>query len=66
MGPDLMPLSIEPGDLALMQALEAADPGTALASLELDQEPAERLERARRLIRQGVLLPRHPLLGTRP
>ncbi|MFN5119027.1 MAG: class I SAM-dependent methyltransferase [Cyanobacteriota bacterium] len=66
MGPDLMPLSIEPGDLALMQALEAAAAGTALGSLELDQEPAERLERARRLIRQGVLLPLQPRLGTAP
>ena len=31
MGPDLQPLSIEPEDLALMQALEAAPGGTPLA-----------------------------------
>jgi SAM-dependent methyltransferase len=56
MGPDLQPLSIEPEDLALMQALEAAPAGTPLAALTLPMPLAERAERARGLIREGVLL----------
>ena len=56
-GPDLMPLTIEPQDLALMLALEEAPAGTAIAALPLDLPPEERAERARRLITARVLLP---------
>jgi SAM-dependent methyltransferase len=55
--PDLRPLEIEPGDLALMEAYEAAPAGTSLGALPLAMGEAERLERARRLIQQRVLLP---------
>lgn len=57
LGPDLLPLTIEAGDLALMQALEAAPSGTAIGELSLTMEAAERAERARRLIAVRVLQP---------
>ena len=57
LGPDLLPLTLAEQDLALMQAVEAAAPGTALAALPLTLSPAERAERARGLIRSRVLLP---------
>jgi len=54
LGPDLMPLTIEAQDLALVQAVEAA-PACPLGSLELNQDPAERCVRIRRLMGLGVL-----------
>ncbi|MEB3200784.1 MAG: class I SAM-dependent methyltransferase [Synechococcaceae cyanobacterium] len=54
--PDLQPLDLDPGDLELMQALEAAPAGTVLAELPLAMDGKERAERARRLLRQRVLL----------
>jgi hypothetical protein len=57
LGPDLLPLTIEAGDLAFLQALEAAPAGTAFSSLPLTMPAAERAERARRLIAARVLLP---------
>ena len=57
LGPDLLPLTIEAGDLALLQALEAAPAGTALSSLPLTMPAAERAARARRLIATRALLP---------
>jgi SAM-dependent methyltransferase len=57
LGPDLQPLEIEADDLQLMEALAAAPVGTAIQVLPLAMAPAERAERARRLIAQGVLLP---------
>ena len=60
LGPDLQPLSIDPGDLTLMRALEAAPPGTAIGALAEGGGPAERAERARRLIAARVLLPVRP------
>jgi len=58
--PDLRPLDIDPGDLALMEAWGRVPVGTALADLPLAMETGERLERARRLIGQRVLLPVAP------
>jgi SAM-dependent methyltransferase len=60
LGPDLLPLTIDPGDLALMQALEAAPAATAIGALPLAMPPAERAERARRLFAARVLLPVQP------
>jgi SAM-dependent methyltransferase len=57
LGPDLQPLAIEPGDLALMEALEAAPAGSPLGRLPLAMGPGERAERVRRLLRERVLLP---------
>ncbi|MFO0017469.1 MAG: class I SAM-dependent methyltransferase [Synechococcaceae cyanobacterium] len=54
--PDLQPLSLDPGDLELMRALDAAPVGTALAKLPLAMDASERAERVRRLLRQRVLL----------
>ena len=54
--PDLQPLNLDPGDLELMLALEAAPAGTALAALPLDMGAPERAERVRRLLGQRVLL----------
>jgi SAM-dependent methyltransferase len=54
LGPDLLPLAIEPADLQLMQALEAA-PGMPLADLALPFDPGERCQRARRLQALQVL-----------
>jgi SAM-dependent methyltransferase len=54
LGPDLMPLTIEAQDLALVQAVEAA-PACPLGSLELNQDQAERCVRIRRLMGLGVL-----------
>ena len=59
LGPDLEPLDIEPGDLALLQSLEASPEGMALAALPLAMDPQERLLRARRLIALRLL---HPLI----
>ena len=59
-GPDLQPLNLEDGDLALLLALEQAPAGTTLAALELVMPAAERLERSLRLRRLGVLLPVAP------
>lgn len=56
LGPDLMPLALEVGDLPLAEAVDAA-PGMPLAALELAMDPGERCQRARRLIQQRVLLP---------
>ncbi len=56
LGPDLMPLTLETGDLALTQAVEMAA-GTALSALPITMELAERASRARRLVAQQVLLP---------
>ncbi|MEB3321597.1 MAG: class I SAM-dependent methyltransferase [Synechococcaceae cyanobacterium] len=60
LGPDLRPLSIENGDLALMEALEAAPPEMPLGELPLPMEAPERLARLRRLLRERVLLPVEP------
>jgi len=56
LGPDLQPLDLEDGDLDLLKALEAAPADTALSALPLPMENAERARRARRLIRDRVLL----------
>jgi SAM-dependent methyltransferase len=56
LGPDLQPLDLEDGDLDLLKALEAAPAATALGDLPLPMETAERARRARRLIRDRVLL----------
>ena len=58
--PDLRPLDIDAGDLALMEAWGHAPVGTPLAALPMAMGTGERLERARRLIRQRVLLPVSP------
>ena len=57
LGPDLQPLTLDPEDLELMRAVEEAPPGTPLAELPLGLPPADREERARRLIACRVLLP---------
>jgi SAM-dependent methyltransferase len=54
LGPDLLPLAIEPEDLELMQVVEAS-PGVALSALPLPFTAEERCERARRLQAQQVL-----------
>lgn len=54
LGPDLLPLTIEPEDLQLMQAVEAA-PTAALGSLSLSFGAVERCQRARRLVERQVL-----------
>lgn len=56
LGPDLQPLDLDAADLELLAALEAAPAGTALAALPLVMENSERVRRARRLIREHVLL----------
>ena len=56
LGPDLQPLDLEDADLELLNALEAAPADTALIALPLPMENAERARRARRLIRDRVLL----------
>lgn len=56
LGPDLQPLTIEPADLELLQAMEAA-PGSPLAALPLATPQHERLARARRLLELGLWLP---------
>jgi SAM-dependent methyltransferase len=55
LGPDLLPLSLDPDDLALMRALEAAPAGTALADLPVEASATERAARARGLIAARVL-----------
>jgi hypothetical protein len=60
LGPDLEPLDIEPGDLALLQSLEESPEGMALAALPLAMDPQERLLRARRLIALRLLQPLIP------
>jgi SAM-dependent methyltransferase len=62
LGPDLQPLDLSAEDLALLQAFDAAPAGTALGELALVMAPWERLERARHLIHQRLLL---PLQGTK-
>ncbi len=57
LGPDLLPLTLEAEDLALMRAVEEAAPGTPLAAVPLPLSDGERAERARRLISARVLLP---------
>jgi hypothetical protein len=57
LGRDLLPLTIEPEDLALMRALEEAEPGMPIGALPLGSGPAERAAAARRLIAASVLLP---------
>ena len=56
LGPDLQPLDLEEDDLHLLEALESAPPGTTLGALPLPMDNAERARRARRLIRDRVLL----------
>ena len=56
LGPDLQPLDLEPGDQELLEAIEAAPAGTSLADLPLAMVSNERAARARRLIRDQVLL----------
>lgn len=58
--PDLRPLDIDSVDLTLMEAWGQAPMGTSLGALPLAMDAGERLERARRLIRQRVLLPVAP------
>ena len=55
MGPDLMPLNLDPDDLALLQQWEQ-HPGTSLADLSLPCDAAERCRRVRHLLEQRVLL----------
>ncbi len=57
LGPDLQPLNLEPGDVALLQALEAAPAGTPAGQLDLDMGAEERLGRIRRLRDLAVWLP---------
>ncbi|MFQ6540127.1 MULTISPECIES: class I SAM-dependent methyltransferase [Aphanothece] len=57
LGQDLMPLTISPDALTLMQGLEAAPPGTALGALPLDWSAPRRLAAARELLAARVLLP---------
>ncbi|EDY37654.1 methyltransferase type 12 [Cyanobium sp. PCC 7001] len=54
LGPDLMPLSIEAEDLALLQAWQG-HPGKTLGALPLAMESRERCRRARQLSGLGVL-----------
>ena len=54
LGPDLMPLNLEPGDLELMQTWDA-NPDVCLAELALEGSLSERCERVRRLQQQQVL-----------
>ena len=56
-GPDLQPLSLEADDVALLQALEAAPPGTPIGRLQLPMATGERLQRIRRLRALRVLHP---------
>jgi hypothetical protein len=56
LGPDLQPLTIEPADLELLQAMQAA-PETTLGALPLAAPSGERLARARRLLEQALWLP---------
>jgi SAM-dependent methyltransferase len=60
LGPDLRPLSLEEGDVALMEALAQAPAGSPVGGLPLAMAPAERAERLRRLLRERVLLPHGP------
>lgn len=54
LGPDLLPLTIEPEDLQLMQAVEAA-PMDPLGRLPLSFGARERCQRARQLVQRQVL-----------
>ena len=56
LGPDLMPLSISPEGLALMEALASAPEGTPIGQLPIEQTAEERAAIARRLWEQKVLL----------
>jgi hypothetical protein len=55
-GPDLQPLNLEPADVTLLLALEAAPAGTPLGQLALEMHAPERLQRIRRLRELAVLL----------
>ncbi|MFM7086981.1 MAG: class I SAM-dependent methyltransferase [Cyanobium sp.] len=57
LGPDLQPLNLESDDLELLQALEAAPPGTRFAALLPEQPVDRRAARIRRLLQLRVLLP---------
>ncbi|MEI6830964.1 MAG: methyltransferase [Synechococcaceae cyanobacterium ELA445] len=54
--PDLRPLAISLEELAYMELLEAAPPGTPLGALAPQQPPAERAALVRRLLKRRVLL----------
>jgi SAM-dependent methyltransferase len=56
LGPDLRPLDLEAGDQELLEAIDAAPAGTPLADLPVAMASDERAARARRLIRDQVLL----------
>lgn len=56
LGPDLLPMSIAPEGLALMQALAQAPAGTTIAQLALEMSVQDRAAVARRLWEQKVLL----------
>jgi SAM-dependent methyltransferase len=56
LGPDLMPLTIEPEGLALMEALALAPAGTPIGQLALEASAEERAGIAHRLWEQKVLL----------
>jgi SAM-dependent methyltransferase len=65
LGPDLEPLTLDPDDLAVMEAFAAAPAGTALRDLPLPMSAAERAGRVRRLLRERVLLAVRPSPGAR-
>ena len=56
LGPDLEPLSLEDGDVLLLQALESAPAGTPMGQLDLEMGSEERLTRIRRLRDLSLLL----------
>ncbi len=56
LGPDLLPLSIEPAELELLQAVERS-PELAIGDLPLENSRSERACRARGLVKQRLLLP---------
>lgn len=55
-GPDLQPLNLEEGDVALLQTMEAAPAGTPMGELDLEMDAEERAMRIRRLRDLRVLL----------
>ncbi len=60
---DMAPLDLRAEGVALLQALEAAEPDTALGQLPLDWPQAQLLATARTLLAQRVLLLRSPGAG---
>jgi SAM-dependent methyltransferase len=56
LGPDLMPLSIEPAELELLQAVEHS-PELTIGDLPLESSRSDRASRARGLVEQRLLLP---------